>query len=87
MKKNNTINGPEKEKTKLVFERGNYILFFVGLAVILIGYLLMLGGGSEDPAVFNEKMFNFQRITLSPLLLIAGFVIEVLAIFYRPKKK
>ncbi len=46
----------------------------------------MAGGGSDDPAVFNEKMFSFRRITLAPIVVIAGFVIEIYAIMSRPKK-
>jgi hypothetical protein len=47
--------------------------------------ILMIGGGSTDPDVFNDKMFNFQRITLSPILILAGFVVELVAIFYKKK--
>ncbi|MDR2085122.1 MAG: DUF3098 domain-containing protein [Bacteroidales bacterium] len=75
---------PEK---KVIFQKMNYILFFVGLAVIILGFLLMIGGGSDNPDVFNEKMFGFQRLTLAPILLILGFAIEFFAIFYKPKKK
>ena len=67
------------------FGRENYILLFVGLAFLLVGYLLMIGGGSEDPNVFNDKIFDFQRLTLSPILLIIGFVIEIFAIMKKPK--
>jgi hypothetical protein len=55
------------------------------LGVILLGFVLMSGGGSDDPAVFNAGMFSFRRITLAPILVIAGFVIEVVAIMHRPK--
>ena len=73
-----------ENRKKMVFERENYILFFTGLAIIVIGYLLMIGGGSDDPNVFNEKMFGFQRLTLSPIVLIIGFAVEI---FYKSKKK
>ena len=76
-----------ENRKKMVFERENYILFFTGLANIVIGYLLMIGGGSDDPNVFNEKMFGFQRLTLSPIVLIIGFAVEIFAIFYKSKKK
>ena len=46
----------------------------------------MIGGGSDDPDVFNEKMFDFQRITLAPILVLAGFVVEIVAIFWRKKQ-
>ena len=54
--------------------------------VLVLGFILMLGGGSNDPDVFNEKMFDFQHITLSTILILAGFVVEIIAIFWRGKK-
>ena len=71
---------------KLPFSKMNYILVLVGVALIALGMILMIGGGSDDPDVFNEKMFSFQRITLSPILILAGFVVEIVAIFWRGKK-
>lgn len=71
---------------KLPFSKVNYILVLVGVALIALGMILMIGGGSDDPDVFNEKMFNFQRITLAPILILAGFVVEIVAIFWRNKK-
>jgi hypothetical protein len=70
----------EKIKSDFAFGRINYILMLAGLGVILLGFILMSGGGSEDPAVFNEDIFSFRRITLAPLLVLAGFVIEIFAI-------
>lgn len=71
---------------KLPFSKMNYILVLVGVALIALGMILMIGGGSDDPDVFNEKMFNFQRITLAPILILLGFVVEIVAIFWRNKK-
>lgn len=71
---------------KLPFSKMNYILVLVGVALIALGMILMIGGGSNDPDVFNDKMFNFQRITLAPILILAGFVVEIVAIFWRSKK-
>ena len=71
---------------KLPFSKMNYILVLVGVALIALGMILMIGGGSDDPDVFNEKMFNFQRITLAPILILLGFVVEIVAIFWRGKK-
>jgi hypothetical protein len=68
------------------FGKQNYLILLVGLALIALGFVLMIGGGSTDPDVFNEKMFNFQRITLAPILVLAGFVVEIVAIFWRNKK-
>lgn len=70
---------------KLPFTKMNYILVVAGVLLIALGMLLMIGGGSSDPDVFNEKMFNFQRITLSPILILLGFVVELVAIFWKKK--
>jgi membrane-bound ClpP family serine protease len=64
----------------------NYKILLVGIVVILIGFLLMVGGGSEDPNVFNPEIFSFRRITLAPVVVLIGFAIEVIAILYKPKK-
>jgi hypothetical protein len=58
---------------------------FIGFAVLFIGYLLLVGGGSDDPNVFNYEMFNFRRMVVSPLVITAGFVIMFVAIMKRPK--
>lgn len=65
----------------------NYKLMLIGLAIIIIGYVLMTGGGSDDPNVFNEEMFSFRRITLAPIVVLAGFRFEIYAIMYKPKNK
>ena len=65
----------------------NYKLMLIGLAIIIIGYVLMTGGGSDDPNVFNEEMFSFRRITLAPIVVLAGFGFEIYAIMYKPKNK
>lgn len=70
-----------------VFDRKNYRLMLIGLGLMLIGYILMVGGGSDDPNVFAYSLFDFQRITLSPLLIIAGLIVEIFAIMARPKKE
>ena len=68
------------------FSKQNYILVLIGIALLVLGFILMIGGGSNDPDVFNEKMFDFQHITLSTILILAGFVVEIVAIFWRDKK-
>ncbi|MGI6319418.1 MAG: DUF3098 domain-containing protein [Bacteroidales bacterium] len=70
-----------------VFKRENYILMIIGLVFISLGYILMIGGGSDDPNVFSEAIFDTQRLTVAPILLIVGFIIEVFAIMYRKKDK
>lgn len=73
------------KEEKFLFQRENYILFGIGLAFIILGFILMTGGGSDDPQKYNEELFNSRRIILSPLLIVIGFVIEVFAILRRPK--
>ena len=58
----------------------------VGIAFIALGFILMAGGGSDDPAVFNEDIYNFQRIRLAPTLVLIGLAIEIYAIMANPKK-
>ena len=62
------------------FTKKNYILLIVGLAFMVSGLILMLGGGSEDPTKFSADIFDFQRLTLAPILLVIGFIIEFFAI-------
>ena len=86
-KPKNIPNAELEEKKKLPFTKMNYILVIVGVLFIALGMILMIGGGSSDPDVFNEaKMFGFQRITLSPILILVGFVVELVAIFWRDRK-
>ena len=70
----------------MLFGKQNFIIVLIGLALLALGFVLMIGGGSDNPDVFNEKMFSFQRITLAPILVLAGFVVEIVAIFWRKKK-
>ena len=81
-------NKKNKDKTKAVFLFGkrNYKIMLVGLAVIAVGFALMAGGGSDDPNVFNEDIYNFQRIRLAPTLILIGFAIEVYAILAKSDK-
>lgn len=58
----------------------NYILLIAGFVVIIIGMVLMAGGGSDDPNVFNYDMFSWRRITLAPILIVGGFAFEVYAL-------
>ena len=70
---------------KSTFSKKNYIILFAGTVLIALGYILMIGGGSDDPEVFNPAIFDFQRITLAPMVCLAGFVTIVFAIMWRPK--
>ena len=63
--------------------RRNYLLLAAGFGVILLGYVLMTGGGSDSPEKFNYAMFSWRRITLAPILVIGGFVLEIYALLKR----
>ncbi len=82
--------GDKKDKNEVketfLFEKKNYRLMLIGLAVIALGFILMAGGGSDDPNVFNEEIYNFQRIRLAPTLVLIGLAIEVYAILAKGKK-
>jgi len=67
------------------FGKENYQLLILGLVVITVGFLLMIGGGSDDPNVFSEDIFSFRRMTLAPILILAGYIIEIFAIMKKPK--
>lgn len=76
---------PADSQKVMPFGRQNYIIVLIGIALIALGFILMIGGGSDDPNVFNDKMFDFRRLTLAPILVLAGFVVEIVAIFWRKK--
>jgi hypothetical protein len=79
-KKNNDI------KSEFLFEKKNYVIMLIGLAFIGLGFILMAGGGSDDPEIFNPEIYNFRRIRLAPTLVIIGLGIEIYAIMTKPKK-
>ena len=68
------------------FGKRNYQLLIAGVVVMAIGYILMSGGGSDDPNVFSDAIFNTQRLTIGPILILAGLVIEIFAILHKPKE-
>lgn len=72
---------------KMPLGRKNYILILIGLGLIILGFILMSGSGNDDPERFNEAIFSFRRITLAPILVLAGFVVEIFAIMKRFDKK
>jgi hypothetical protein len=78
---------PNQPPANNLFGRENYIWIASGLAVIGLGLILMSGGKSNDPNVFNPKeVYSFTRITLAPILILLGLAMEVFAIFRKPKK-
>ena len=68
------------------FGKRNYQLLIAGVLVMGLGYSLMSGGGSDDPNVFSDAIFNTQRLTIGPILILAGLVIEIFAILHKPKE-
>jgi len=74
-------------KLQLPFQKKNYILLLIGIAIIALGYILMSGGGSADPNVFSEEIFSTRRITIAPIVVLAGYVFIGYAIMYKPKNK
>jgi len=69
------------------FRKDNYILLLIGLACIAIGFILMIGGSSDDVDVFSPGVYSFRRITLSTIFIVLGFVVEIYAIMRQPKEK
>lgn len=76
----------ENAKPVFVFGKKNYKFMFIGLAIIALGFILMSGGGSDDPNVFNPEIFHWRRIRLAPTLILIGFGIQIYAILLNPDK-
>lgn len=72
---------------EFLFGKTNYVVLLIGLAAIGLGFLLMSGGGSDDPNVFSEEIFNFRRIRLAPTVVLAGFGVVIYSIFKKDTKK
>lgn len=80
-----TNPGTPKGNQTFLFDKSNYTWMIAGVVVILIGFVLMAGGKSQDPTKFNyDEIYSFTRITLAPMLILAGFVIEIFAIMKKP---
>ena len=76
----------ELHRSSFIFKKKNYKVRLIGLGVIALGFILMSGGGSDDPNVFNPEIYNWRRIRLAPALVLIGFGIEVYAILLNPDK-
>jgi len=74
------------QKPEFLFDKINYKILLIGIAVIALGFILMSGGGSNDPKVFNDEIFNFRRIRLAPTMVLIGFGITIYSILKNPKK-
>ena len=75
----------EQKKQEFLFDTVNYKILLIGIIVIAIGFILMSGGASNDPNVFNEEIFNFRRIRLAPTTVLIGFGITIYSIFKKSK--
>lgn len=87
MGKNQNNKADQQPKQEFIFQKRNYMFMFIGIAFIVLGFILMSGGGSDDPNVFNDDIYNFRRIRLAPTLVLIGLGIEVYAILLNPHKK
>lgn len=90
-KKPETINKTTKVlETKspfhFPFDRSNYIVMLIGIVLIIAGFIAMIGGGAKNTTDFSESIFDFQRLTLSTILILAGFGVEIYAIMKKPKE-
>lgn len=72
-------------KSDFAFGRINYILMLSGIGLIVLGFILMAGGKSDDPNVFNPDVFSFRRITLAPIVVLSGFALNIYAILKKSK--
>lgn len=77
----------EMEQSEFIFQKKNYKFMLIGIGIIVLGFILMAGGGSDDPNVFNPEIYNWRRIRLAPALVLIGFAVEVYAILLNPKNK
>lgn len=81
------VKKSNKDNIGFALGRENYKLMAIGFGIIVIGFLLMIGGKTDDPNEFSDAVFSFRRITLAPLIVLAGFVFEIWAIMKKPSKK
>lgn len=73
-------NEQDTDEQQFALGRKNYRLLLIGFVIIVIGFMLMVGGKSEDPSVFNPEIFSFRRVTLAPVVVLSGFLFEIYAI-------
>ena len=75
------MSSKNEQKQEFIFEKVNYKILLIGIGIIVLGFILMSGGGSDDPKVFSEAIFDFRRIRLAPTTVLTGFGIVIYAIF------
>tara|TARA_B100001063_G_C16550446_1_gene445781 strand:+ start:418 stop:666 length:249 start_codon:yes stop_codon:yes gene_type:complete len=76
-----------KEKNNFIFKKRNYKIMILGLIIIAVGFILMSGGGSEDPNIFSPDIYNFRRIRLAPTLVLLGLGVQIYAILSTADKE
>ncbi len=81
------MKNEEQPKPDFLFDKINYKILLIGLVVIALGFILMSGGGSDNPKVFSEAIFDFRRIRLAPTTILIGFGITIYSILKNPKKQ
>lgn len=84
--KNNLKGTDVEKKAGFPIPVSSYKMILIGLGIVLLGFVLMMGGGSEDPNEFNYDIFSFRRITLAPIVVLGGFGFVFWAIMRKPKK-
>lgn len=77
----------KENNEEMVFGKMNYIFMVIGVVLIILGLVLLAGGGSKDPNIFNEEIFNAQRLKIAPVLMLLGFGLEIYAIMFKQKNK
>lgn len=85
-KRPNAADQTTTNMQEFAFGTINYILLAVGIVLLGLGYVLLSGGGSDDPNVFNPAMFDNRRLVVAPLLIVIGLVVEICAIMFRSKE-
>ncbi|MCB0442886.1 MAG: DUF3098 domain-containing protein [Flavobacterium sp.] len=80
------MSNKNEQKQEFLFDKINYKILLIGIAIITLGFILMSGGGSDDPKVFSDAIFDFRRIRLAPTVVLAGFGVVIYSILKNPKK-
>ena len=76
----------KEKKNNLLFKKENYKYMIIGVIFIMMGFIIMSGGGSDDPSIFKDEIYNFRRIRLAPALILIAFALQVYAILKSTKK-
>lgn len=78
-------NEKNTNQDEFLFGKANYTILIIGILLVAVGFILMSGGGSDDPNVFSDEIFNFRRIRLAPTIVLAGFGVVIYSIFKKEK--